>query len=513
MIKSGGENVHAAEVGFTSFICYHAEHSCHNSSGKRLSVVSEALKMEVVCTWAKVVQGKEERDFENDDENAGGRRQRGMQTKAAWGLTLVENMHGGALGQRAWSRVDRCAAMKTQRQQLCWLSMLTYFNRGTVCCKARTAMMTEEESKQRKGSSIFTKALSGRGGGGGKGGGVAYVTSHTMVEHDQRGNPSGLWQFWRWPCVPALWQIAIYADVYALWHITLYSVVCALGRIILITTGPPAAQAVGFLPYAPQSGLTLRVCAGRRVEAALCQHPGVAAAAVFGVPDARMGEVVAAAVALQPGWDWKGLVLGQEAGRAAARPLQDQGLSSIGEQQQQQQQQQQQHRHHQGLAAGDPAALGTNSTRDQQQQHHYQQQVPAAEDPAALGTSSTKDQQQQEPLGQRALTADQLRAFCRTGTLHGDGSGPKDGTQYSSIQAGAATAAANSSQASPLLCLLQALVRIAHEFLHLQTVALIPAQCVPAMLRCLSQSGCPCALDASGLSLGSCSLLADQPQQ
>ena len=38
------------------------------------------------------------------------------------------------------------------------------------------------------------------------------------------------------------------------------------------------------------------------VEEALYRHPAVAEAAVFGVPDPRMGERVLACVALVPGW-------------------------------------------------------------------------------------------------------------------------------------------------------------------------------------------------------------------
>eukprot|EP00899_Mesostigma_viride_P021784 jgi/Mesvir1/29607/Mv21462-RA.1 len=41
------------------------------------------------------------------------------------------------------------------------------------------------------------------------------------------------------------------------------------------------------------------------VEGALVGHPGVAAAAVVGVPDARLGEAVAALIVLAPGWRWR----------------------------------------------------------------------------------------------------------------------------------------------------------------------------------------------------------------
>src|SRR5690242_13729165 len=43
------------------------------------------------------------------------------------------------------------------------------------------------------------------------------------------------------------------------------------------------------------------------VEQALLSHPAVAAAAVVGVSDWRLGEAVAAAVVLQQGWSWQGL--------------------------------------------------------------------------------------------------------------------------------------------------------------------------------------------------------------
>jgi acyl-activating enzyme 14 len=42
------------------------------------------------------------------------------------------------------------------------------------------------------------------------------------------------------------------------------------------------------------------------VEAALCLHPAVEHAAAAGLPDARLGEAVAAAVVLRPGWVWRG---------------------------------------------------------------------------------------------------------------------------------------------------------------------------------------------------------------
>ena len=42
------------------------------------------------------------------------------------------------------------------------------------------------------------------------------------------------------------------------------------------------------------------------VEAALRRHPAVARAAAVGLPDARLGEAVAAAVVLRPGWAWRG---------------------------------------------------------------------------------------------------------------------------------------------------------------------------------------------------------------
>ena len=44
--------------------------------------------------------------------------------------------------------------------------------------------------------------------------------------------------------------------------------------------------------------------AAAEVERVLQQHPGVAAAAVVGLPDARLGERVAAAVVVAPGWTW-----------------------------------------------------------------------------------------------------------------------------------------------------------------------------------------------------------------
>lgn len=64
------------------------------------------------------------------------------------------------------------------------------------------------------------------------------------------------------------------------------------------------------------------------VERCLADHPAVAMAAVVGAADWRLGEAVAAAVVLRPGWRWHGArcqVLlaphGQAAGRAAARSV------------------------------------------------------------------------------------------------------------------------------------------------------------------------------------------------
>lgn len=46
--------------------------------------------------------------------------------------------------------------------------------------------------------------------------------------------------------------------------------------------------------------------AAAEVERAVLNHPGVAAAAVVGLPNERLGEVVVAAVVLQQGWAWQG---------------------------------------------------------------------------------------------------------------------------------------------------------------------------------------------------------------
>ncbi len=58
-----------------------------------------------------------------------------------------------------------------------------------------------------------------------------------------------------------------------------------------------------------------------QVERALADHPGIALAAVVGAADWRLGEAVAAAVVLRPGWRWAGercQVLLSRAGSAAA---------------------------------------------------------------------------------------------------------------------------------------------------------------------------------------------------
>ena len=41
------------------------------------------------------------------------------------------------------------------------------------------------------------------------------------------------------------------------------------------------------------------------VEAAILAHPGVSAAAVVGLPDAALGELVACLLKLEPGWEWE----------------------------------------------------------------------------------------------------------------------------------------------------------------------------------------------------------------
>ncbi len=54
------------------------------------------------------------------------------------------------------------------------------------------------------------------------------------------------------------------------------------------------------------------------VEAALCAHPAVAAAAAVGLPHARWGEQVAALVVLRPGTAWNGPTAGGSPADAAA---------------------------------------------------------------------------------------------------------------------------------------------------------------------------------------------------
>ena len=43
-----------------------------------------------------------------------------------------------------------------------------------------------------------------------------------------------------------------------------------------------------------------------QVERALMAHAGISVAAVAGVSDWRLGEAVAAALVLRPGWAWRG---------------------------------------------------------------------------------------------------------------------------------------------------------------------------------------------------------------
>lgn len=70
------------------------------------------------------------------------------------------------------------------------------------------------------------------------------------------------------------------------------------------------------------------------VEAALCLHPAVASAAVVGVLHARLGEAVAAAVVLKPGWLWRGgadalLVKEEEAAAASTEVVSAAGLRAF----------------------------------------------------------------------------------------------------------------------------------------------------------------------------------------
>jgi len=146
------------------------------------------------------------------------------------------------------------------------------------------------------------------------------------------------------------------------------------------------------------------ITASLQVEAALCQHPGVAAAAVFGVPDVRLGERVAAVVVVRPGWVWQGLLLQpsrlqdhteEEQQQQGQQDHGQQGLQGDLEQQQQQQQQQQQLGTQQGGHALQEQQQG------RRQQHNKQHQI------ARL------------PREEHVLSADGLLAFCRTGGMSG----------------------------------------------------------------------------------------------
>lgn len=126
-----------------------------------------------------------------------------------------------------------------------------------------------------------------------------------------------------------------------------------------------------------------------QVEAALCQHPGVAAAAVVGVPDARMGERVAAVVVVRPGWAWQGHVV-----RA--------GPEHMVQQQPQQQQQQ--------------ATLVMGLEQQQQHKHLEQQEAQAHGAGGAQGLGGPHG-----PAAAGTLTADGLCHFCRVGQWAGEG--------------------------------------------------------------------------------------------
>jgi acyl-CoA synthetase (AMP-forming)/AMP-acid ligase II len=84
------------------------------------------------------------------------------------------------------------------------------------------------------------------------------------------------------------------------------------------------------------------------VERALASHPAVAAAAVVGAADWRLGEAVAAAVVLRPGWRWRGarcqvLLMRQEGSeRSAARSALAAALTAVGQEGSGQQQEEQQ---------------------------------------------------------------------------------------------------------------------------------------------------------------------------
>ncbi|KAG2495622.1 hypothetical protein HYH03_006222 [Edaphochlamys debaryana] len=70
------------------------------------------------------------------------------------------------------------------------------------------------------------------------------------------------------------------------------------------------------------------------VEAALLQHPAVAAAAVVGLPHERLGEQVAALVVLRPGWAFRGPCLPQDPNTtpfASTSPASDPGRETSGE--------------------------------------------------------------------------------------------------------------------------------------------------------------------------------------
>lgn len=71
------------------------------------------------------------------------------------------------------------------------------------------------------------------------------------------------------------------------------------------------------------------------VERALASHPAVAAAAVVGVSDWRLGEAVAAAVVVRPGWEWRAprcqvLLQGARAQAAAVAAAAEQGTAAVG---------------------------------------------------------------------------------------------------------------------------------------------------------------------------------------
>ncbi|KAI8465260.1 MAG: hypothetical protein J3K34DRAFT_525487 [Monoraphidium minutum] len=160
------------------------------------------------------------------------------------------------------------------------------------------------------GGGASTSGSSDRGGseraGGGSGGGGTWEAAPGVVGEVLTRGPHVMAGYWRDPqqtraaLLPGGWLRT--GDLGWL---------DARGRLWLLGRAKDTVKSGGENVHAAE------------VEAALEGHPGVAAAAVVGLPDTRLGETVAAAVVLRPGWSWRGEGAAGGPRGLGARQLQD----------------------------------------------------------------------------------------------------------------------------------------------------------------------------------------------